>query len=114
MGKTAIAKRAAARPRGRRSSERAGWVRKNVVMDQRKLDGEPPRRWRRRTLRVRLPTDCASARTSIGHARYGRVTHGDVECEEARVSCEAVVWSRRLNKMSGGSLLKRAIARSRR
>lgn len=38
MGKTAIAKRAATSTRGRRSSRRTGWVRKNVVMDQGKLD----------------------------------------------------------------------------
>jgi hypothetical protein len=38
MSKTGIPKRTEARTRGRRSSRRAGWVRKNVVMDQRKLD----------------------------------------------------------------------------
>jgi len=38
MGKAAIAKRSASSRRGRGSSRRAGWVRKNVVMDQRKLD----------------------------------------------------------------------------
>jgi hypothetical protein len=38
MSKTAIAKRAAASPRRRGSNRRAGWVRKNVAMDQRKLD----------------------------------------------------------------------------
>ena len=38
MGKAVIAKRRAASRRGRGSSRRAGWVRKNVVMDQRKLD----------------------------------------------------------------------------
>ena len=37
MAKVLVAKRSAsARPRA--SSKRAGWVRKNVVMDQRKLD----------------------------------------------------------------------------
>ncbi|MGH9409603.1 MAG: hypothetical protein ACRD1V_09135 [Vicinamibacterales bacterium] len=38
MAKTTVARRAAARTREHRSSRRAGWVRKNVVMDQRKLD----------------------------------------------------------------------------
>jgi hypothetical protein len=35
MGKAVIARRSAAKTRGRRG---AGWVRKNMVMDQRKLD----------------------------------------------------------------------------
>lgn len=34
----AIATRSTARSRRQRSGRRAGWVRKNVVMDQRKLD----------------------------------------------------------------------------
>ena len=38
MAKAAIARRTAANSRGRGSSRRAGWVRKNVIMDQRKLD----------------------------------------------------------------------------
>jgi hypothetical protein len=38
MRKTAVAKRAAAGARRRGSRRRAGWVRKNIVMDQRKLD----------------------------------------------------------------------------
>jgi hypothetical protein len=38
MSKAAIARRSAAKTRGRGSSRRAGWVRKNMVMDQRKLD----------------------------------------------------------------------------
>lgn len=38
MGKAAVARRSAAKTRGRGSSRRAGWVRKNMVMDQRKLD----------------------------------------------------------------------------
>jgi hypothetical protein len=38
MAKAAVARRAVASTRGRSSSRRAGWVRKNVVMDQRKLD----------------------------------------------------------------------------
>ncbi len=38
MGKAAIARRPAAKTRGRGPSRRAGWVRKNMVMDQRKLD----------------------------------------------------------------------------
>ena len=38
MGKAAIARRPAANTRGRSSGRRAGWVRKNVAMDQRKLD----------------------------------------------------------------------------
>jgi len=39
MAKGVVAKRSSGRaPRGRGSSRRAGWVRKNVVMDQRKLD----------------------------------------------------------------------------
>ena len=38
MAKVAITGRAGAVSRGRGASRRAGWVRKNVVMDQRKLD----------------------------------------------------------------------------
>ena len=38
MAKAGIARRAGAGTRRRGSSRRAGWVRKNVVMDQRKLD----------------------------------------------------------------------------
>ena len=38
MAKATVARRAEAGTRGRSSSRRAGWVRKNVVMDQRKLD----------------------------------------------------------------------------
>ena len=38
MGKAATARRPAAKTRGRGSSRRVGWVRKNMVMDQRKLD----------------------------------------------------------------------------
>jgi hypothetical protein len=38
MAKTITRKRAAIGSRRRRSTARSGWVRKNVVMDQRKLD----------------------------------------------------------------------------
>lgn len=38
MAKAAIARRAAGSTRGRGPGRRSGWVRKNVVMDQRKLD----------------------------------------------------------------------------
>ena len=38
MAKAIATKRSANGPRPRGSSRRAGWVRKNVVMDQRKLD----------------------------------------------------------------------------
>jgi len=38
MAKSVGARRSARRARPRASSRRAGWVRKNVVMDQRKLD----------------------------------------------------------------------------
>lgn len=38
MPKAIATKRAAASGRRRRTSRRSGWVRKNVVMDQRKLD----------------------------------------------------------------------------
>jgi hypothetical protein len=38
MGKAAVARRSATKTRGRGSSRRAGWVRKNIIMDQRKLD----------------------------------------------------------------------------
>jgi len=38
MSKAAIAKRTDTSTRRRGASRRAGWVRKNVVMDQRKLD----------------------------------------------------------------------------
>jgi hypothetical protein len=38
MAKSVVAKRSVGRVRPRASSKRAGWVRKNVVMDQRKLD----------------------------------------------------------------------------
>ena len=38
MAKAAVARQQAAGTRQRGSSRRAGWVRKNVVMDQRKLD----------------------------------------------------------------------------
>ena len=38
MGKAATTKRAVPRTRVRGASRRAGWVRKNVVVDQRKLD----------------------------------------------------------------------------
>ena len=38
MGKAAIARRPARKSRVSGSGRRAGWVRKNVVMDQRKLD----------------------------------------------------------------------------
>ena len=38
MAKAVVARRSAAGTRQRGSSRRAGWVRKNVVMDQRKLD----------------------------------------------------------------------------
>ena len=38
MAKSVVAKRSVARARSRASGRRAGWVRKNVVMDQRKLD----------------------------------------------------------------------------
>ena len=51
MGKAAIARRSAAKARGRGKSRRAGWVRKNVVMDQRKLDSA------RRALGVETETE---------------------------------------------------------
>lgn len=38
MAKAAVSRRPATSTRGRTSSRRAGWVRKNVLMDQRKLD----------------------------------------------------------------------------
>ena len=38
MAKAVVAKRSAAATVRERASKRAGWVRKNVVMDQRKLD----------------------------------------------------------------------------
>lgn len=38
MAKAIATKRSATRVRPRRSKRRAGWVRKNMVMDQRKLD----------------------------------------------------------------------------
>jgi hypothetical protein len=38
LAKAMMAKRSASGPRPRASSRRAGWVRKNVAMDQRKLD----------------------------------------------------------------------------
>jgi hypothetical protein len=38
MGKASIAGRSATKTRGRGSRRGAGWVRKNIVMDQRKLD----------------------------------------------------------------------------
>jgi hypothetical protein len=38
MAKAIVAKRSSSGNRQRASSRRAGWVRKNVVMDQRKLD----------------------------------------------------------------------------
>ena len=38
MAKAIVTKRRASRPGQRASGRRAGWVRKNVVMDQRKLD----------------------------------------------------------------------------
>lgn len=38
MAKAIVSKRSAAGTRQRALSRRAGWVRKNVVMDQRKLD----------------------------------------------------------------------------
>ena len=38
MGKAALARRSGAKTRGRGSRRRAGWVRKNMLMDQRKLD----------------------------------------------------------------------------
>ena len=38
MAKSVVAKRSVGRARPRASRRRAGWVRKNVVMDQRKLD----------------------------------------------------------------------------
>jgi hypothetical protein len=38
MAKAAVTKRPASGARQRASSRRSGWVRKNVVMDQRKLD----------------------------------------------------------------------------
>ena len=38
MAKAIVAKRSASGTRQQPSSRRAGWVRKNVVMDQRKLD----------------------------------------------------------------------------
>lgn len=38
MAKAIVAKRSASGARQRPSGRRAGWVRKNVVMDQRKLD----------------------------------------------------------------------------
>jgi hypothetical protein len=38
MAKAMVTKRATPAARQRASSRRAGWVRKNVVMDQRKLD----------------------------------------------------------------------------
>lgn len=38
MPKTIATKRAAASGRRRRTSRRSGWVRKNVIMDQQKLD----------------------------------------------------------------------------
>jgi hypothetical protein len=38
MAKSVVGKRSVARARSRASNRRAGWVRKNVVMDQRKLD----------------------------------------------------------------------------
>lgn len=38
MARTAVARRKGPDTRRRGSSRRAGWVRKNVVMDQRKLD----------------------------------------------------------------------------
>lgn len=38
MGKAAVARHSAAKTRGPNAGRRAGWVRKNVVMDQRKLD----------------------------------------------------------------------------
>jgi hypothetical protein len=38
MAKAIAARRSTSGTRQRRSSRRAGWVRKNVVMDQRKLD----------------------------------------------------------------------------
>ena len=38
MAKAAVVGRSGGSPRGRGSSRRVGWVRKNVVMDQRKLD----------------------------------------------------------------------------
>ena len=38
MRKATVARRPTAKSRGRNSSRRAGWVRKNMAMDQRKLD----------------------------------------------------------------------------
>jgi hypothetical protein len=38
MAKAIAARRSVSAPRQRASSGRAGWVRKNIVMDQRKLD----------------------------------------------------------------------------
>jgi hypothetical protein len=38
MAKAIVTKRSTSRARQRTSSRRSGWVRKNVVMDQRKLD----------------------------------------------------------------------------
>lgn len=38
MAKATVTKRSASGARQRASSRRSGWVRKNVVMDQRKLD----------------------------------------------------------------------------
>ena len=38
MAKAIVTKRSASSARPRTSSRRSGWVRKNVVMDQRKLD----------------------------------------------------------------------------
>jgi hypothetical protein len=38
MAKAIVTKRTPSRPGQRASGRRAGWVRKNVVMDQRKLD----------------------------------------------------------------------------
>lgn len=38
MAKATVTKRSASGARRRASSRRSGWVRKNVVMDQRKLD----------------------------------------------------------------------------
>ena len=38
MAKTIVTKRSASRAGQRAASRRSGWVRKNVVMDQRKLD----------------------------------------------------------------------------
>ena len=51
MAKGAITGRTGAVSRGRGSNRRAGWVRKNVVMDQRKLDVA------RRTLGVDTETE---------------------------------------------------------